>query len=130
LIPGPFSFLYGQFRDWGYFMPPPKPCSQGCSNSAHEPQNAVVDYQALTHFEVHGRNARNTVSGQSHYGDGSQGRARHSVRAVHLQVPQDRCARSDALYQPDKMRIAAKVGTPLACIAVRLQQAISGLEQY
>ena len=37
------------------------------SNSAHEPHNAVVDYQALTHFEVHGRNARKEVSGKSHY---------------------------------------------------------------
>jgi hypothetical protein len=39
-----------------------------CSNSAHEPQKVVVDYQALTHFEVHGRNARNKVPGKSHYG--------------------------------------------------------------
>jgi hypothetical protein len=38
------------------------------SNSAHEPQKVVVDYQALTHFEVHGRNARNKVPGKSHYG--------------------------------------------------------------
>jgi hypothetical protein len=39
-----------------------------CSNSAHEPQKVVIDYQALTHFEVHGRNARKEVSGKSHYG--------------------------------------------------------------
>ena len=43
----------------------------------------------------------------SHYGDRSQGRARHSVRAVRSQALQDRRARSDAPYQPDKMRIAA-----------------------
>jgi hypothetical protein len=36
-------------------------------DSAHEPQIAVVDYQALTHFEVHGRNARKKVSGKSHF---------------------------------------------------------------
>jgi hypothetical protein len=28
------------------------------SNSAHEPQNAFVDFQQLAHLEVHGRNAR------------------------------------------------------------------------
>ena len=28
-----------------------------CGNSAHEPQNACIDYQQLTHFEVHGRSA-------------------------------------------------------------------------
>jgi hypothetical protein len=39
----------------------------GASNSAHEPQKVVVDYQALTHFEVHGRNARNKVPGKSHF---------------------------------------------------------------
>jgi hypothetical protein len=46
----------------------------------------------------------------SHYGDGLPGRARHSVRAVRSQAPQDRRARSDAPYQPDKMRIAALEG--------------------
>ena len=43
---------------------------------------------------------------QSHYGDRSQGEARHSVRAIRSQAPQDRRARSDAPCQPDKMRIA------------------------
>jgi hypothetical protein len=31
------------------------------------------------------------------------------MRAVRSQVPQDRRARSDAPYQPDKMRIAAVI---------------------
>jgi|ERR1035437_1551652 hypothetical protein len=43
-------------------------CPPASSNSAHEPQKVVVDYQALTHFKVHGRNARNKVPGKSHYG--------------------------------------------------------------
>jgi len=34
--------------------------------------------------------------GDSHDGDGSLGRGRHSVRAVHSQAHQDRRARSDA----------------------------------
>jgi len=46
------------------------------------------------------------VCSNSQYGDGSQGRARHSVRAVRSLAPQDWRARSDALYQPDVMRIA------------------------
>ena len=45
----------------------------------------------------------------SHYGAGLEGRARHSVRAVRSQAPQDRRARSDAPYQPDKMRIASQL---------------------
>ena len=51
--------------------------------------------------------ARNAAVSNSHYADESLGRARHSVRAVRSRTPQDRRARSDAPYQPDKMRIAA-----------------------
>jgi hypothetical protein len=36
------------------------------SNSAHEAQNAPLDFQQLAHFQVHGRNAR-TCSGKSHF---------------------------------------------------------------
>ena len=61
---GPGAGLFGE-RTWAADASEPQ--AKLASNSAHEPQNAVVDYQALTHFEVHGRNARKKVSGKSHY---------------------------------------------------------------
>jgi hypothetical protein len=36
------------------------------------------------------------------------------VRAVRSQAPQDRRARSDAPYQPDKMRIAVEMAVEMA----------------
>src|ERR1039458_9821301 len=57
----------------------------------------------------------------SHHGDGLHGRARHSVRAFPSQAPQDRRARSDAPYQPGKMRIAGMIQLSIAKAIVMRQ---------
>ena len=59
------------YRYIPFYLPVRKGADVARSNSAHEPQKVVVDYQALTHFEVHGQNccvARGDEGGACPYG--------------------------------------------------------------